>query len=56
METRKMSKTKLQIEIGKCVKQLEEFGMSHEDACIFVSTIMNLGIAYQEKFQSQKTK
>ncbi len=55
METRKMSKTKLQTEIGKYAKQIEEFGMSHEDACKFVSSIMNLGIAIQEKFQSDKT-
>lgn len=56
METRQMSKSKLQTEIGKCTKQIEELGMSHEDACKFVSSIMNLGIAIQEKLQMEKTK
>lgn len=52
METRKMSKNKLQVKIGKCCKKIEELGMNHEDACKFVSTIMNLGIAIQEKQKS----
>lgn len=49
-ETRKMSESKLQTEIGRCAKQLDELGMNHEEACNFVSTIMNLGIALQEKW------
>ena len=52
METRKMSKNKLQVEIGKCCKQIEELGMNHNDACNLVSSIMNLGIAIQEKQKS----
>ena len=52
METRKMSKKELQVEISKCRKEIEELGMNHEDACKFVSTIMNLGIAIQEKQKS----
>ena len=50
METREMSKHKLEAELVKCSKQLEELGMSHEEACGLVSSIMNLGIAIQEKF------
>lgn len=49
METREMSETKLLTNIGKCSKQIEALGMSHKDACELVSTIMNLGIAMQEK-------
>ena len=49
METREMSETRLTTNIGKCAKQIETLGMSHEDACKLVSTIMNLGIAMQEK-------
>ena len=49
METRKMSKNELTTEIGKCCKQIEELGMSHKEACELVSTIMNLGIASQER-------
>ena len=40
----------IQTEIGKCAKYLEdEFSMEHTNACEFVSRIMNLGIAFQEK-------
>lgn len=49
METRKMSTNELTTEIGKCCKQIEELGMNHKEACELVSTIMNLGIACQEK-------
>ena len=54
METRDMSKSKLQIEIGKRAKKLEELGMTHEEACGFVSDIMNLGIARREKMNEKK--
>ena len=53
METRDMSKSKLQSEIGKRAKKLEELGMTHEEACGFVSGIMNLGIAMQEKMNEK---
>ena len=49
METRNMSTNELTTEIGKCCKQIEELGMDHKEACELVSTIMNLGIACQEK-------
>lgn len=49
MEARKMTKGKLTAEIGKRAKVLEELGMNHVDACEFVSGVMNLGIAMQEK-------
>lgn len=49
-ETREMSESRLQTEIGKCAKRLDELGMDHEDACNLVSTIMNLGVALQEKW------
>ena len=48
MEAREMSKTKIEVELGKRVEKLEEFGMTHKTACEFVSGIMNLGIAAQE--------
>ena len=54
MEARKMSKNKLQVEIGKCCKKIEELGMTHKTACEFVSGIMNLGIAAQELQKEQK--
>ena len=54
METRDMSKTKIKVELGKRVKKLEDFGMTHEEACGFVSGIMNLGIAAQELQKERK--
>lgn len=56
MEAREMSKNKLKTEIGKCGKKLEELGMNHEEACEFVSSIMNLGIAIHEKDSIEKTE
>lgn len=55
METRKMSKKKIEVELGKRAKKLEELGMTHEDACRFISGIMNLGIAAQEKAPKKDT-
>ena len=55
MEARDMSKTKIEVELGKCVKKLEELGMTHKTACEFVSGIMNLGIASQEKLPLEDT-
>ena len=49
MEAREMSKTKIEVELGKRVKKLEELGMTHEEACEFLSGVMNLGIASQKK-------
>lgn len=54
MEARDMSKTKIEVELGKRVEKLEELGMFHEEACGFVSGIMNLGIAAQELQKEQK--
>lgn len=56
METREMSEDRLQMEIGKCAKQIESLGMEHEDVYALVSSIMNLGIAIHEKNQNRKSK
>lgn len=47
-EARKMNKEEIQIELGIRTKLLEKVGMAHDEACNFVSGIMNLGIAAQE--------
>lgn len=52
-ETRKMTKTSIEIELGEHVKKLEEFGMDHASACAFISSIMNLGIAAHEKVHNK---
>ena len=49
IEAREMSKKKIELELGKRAKKLEELGMTHEEACGFISGIMNLGIAVNEK-------
>ena len=54
-ETREMNKFKIQTEIGKCHRKIEELGMDHVEACEMVSTIMNLGIAIHEKVHDKKT-
>lgn len=54
MEARSMSSTRINVELGKRTKKLEELGMSHEEACEFVSEIMNLGIAAHELLNEKK--
>ncbi len=49
MEAREMSENRLTIELGKRSKKLEELGMNHEAACSFISSVMNIGIAFQER-------
>lgn len=53
MDARKMSRTKLEVELGKCAKQLEELGMDHIEACSLLSTVMNIGIVTQEKIHNK---
>lgn len=49
-EARLMTLRQLQVELGKCVSYLEnQIGMEHIDACEFVSGVINLGIATNEK-------
>lgn len=56
METREMSMTQINMKLGEYIKKLEEFGMDHVSACKFVSSIMNLGIAAQEKWNEANKK
>ena len=48
MDTRKMSKAKIQAKLGEYAKELEKLGMDHGSACALLSSVMNLGIAAQE--------
>lgn len=54
MDTRKMSKTKIETKLGEYAKKLEKLGMDHVSACEFLSSIMNLGIAAHEKVHNTK--
>lgn len=56
MDTRKMSKTKIETKLGEYAKELEKLGMDHVSACEFLSSVMNLGIAVHEKVHNTNKK
>lgn len=56
MDTRKMSKTKIETKLGEYAKELEALGMDHVSACDFLSSVMNLGIAAQERVHNTDQK
>lgn len=52
-----MSKRKLQTEIGKRVKYLkEQLGMGAEDAADFTASLLNLGVAMNDRLNDTKLK
>lgn len=53
-DTRKLTKVEIEAELGEKTKLLESLGMTHVEACEFVSDIMNLGIAAQEKISKKE--
>ena len=53
-DTRDMSIDEINHEVSNRMKFLEELGMKRIDSCGFVSSIMNLGIASQEKFNEKR--
>lgn len=55
-DTRKMSKTKIEVKLGEYAKDLEKLGMDHVSACEFLSSVMNLGIAAQERWRDKNQK
>lgn len=55
-ETRKMSKTKIEVKLGEYAKELENLGMDHVSACELLSSVMNLGIAAHEQRHNVKQK
>lgn len=55
-DTRDMSMDEINHELSNRMKFLEELGMERIDSCRFVSSIMNLGIASQEKWNEKKVK
>ena len=55
MDARKMSKGEIESQLKDATKVLENgLGIDHECACTFLSNVMNLGIASQEKFNQMK--
>ena len=55
-DTRDMSIDEINHELSNRMRFLEDLGMEHIDSCEFVSSIMNLGIASQEKWNEEKKK
>ena len=55
-DTRDMSIDEINHELSNRVRFLEDLGMERIDSCGFVSSIMNLGIASQEKLNEKKEK
>lgn len=55
-DTRDMSIDEINHELSNRTRFLEDLGMEHVDSCEFVSSIMNLGIASQEKWNEKKKK
>ena len=56
-EASKMSRVKLQTEIGKRSKYLrEELGMGREEAANFIAGLLNLGVSMHERFMKKKSK
>lgn len=54
--TRDMSIDDINNELINRMRFLEDLGMERIDSCGFVSSIMNLGIASQEKMNEKKKK
>lgn len=53
-DTRDMSIDKINHELSNRMRFLEDLGMGRIDSCGFVSSIMNLGIASQEKWNEKR--
>lgn len=53
MEAREMNTHEIEVSLGKHTSQLEKLGMEHADAYHFISTVMNLGAAFQEKWDEK---
>lgn len=46
-DAQNMSTKELETRLTKCREELESLGMEHDDACIFLSEVMNIGIGIQ---------
>ena len=53
-DARDMSIDEINHELSNRMRFLEDLGMQHIDSCGFVSSIMNLGIASQEKWNEKR--
>lgn len=56
MDAKRMTRNTLARRLARCCEELESIGMEHDDACSFVSEVMNIGIAIQEKGEKNSEK
>ena len=49
MDTKKMTETEIALELCNRIEELKKLGMDSVSAGAFVSSVMNLGIAAQER-------
>lgn len=54
LETREMSSGEINHELGKRMRFLEDLGMERIDSCEFVSSIVSLAVAGQEKLKEKE--
>ena len=53
-DTRDMSMDEINHELSNRMRFLEDLGMKRIDSCGFVSSVINLGIASQEKWNEKR--
>ena len=53
-DTRDMSIDEINHELSNRMRFLEDLGIEHIDSCGFISSVMNLGIASQEKWNEKR--
>ena len=51
-----MTRVDLEVRLCDCRDELEVMGMEHDDACRFLSEVMNIGFAIEDKVNAEKTK
>ena len=56
MDARRMTRNTLARRLARCCEELESIGMENNDACRFVSAVMNIGITIQEKGEKNSGK
>lgn len=54
-DAQNMSTKELEARLAKCREELELLGMEHDDACIFLSEAMNIGIQANQNWVNSQS-
>ena len=54
-DAQNMSTKELEARLTKCREELEPLGMEHDDACIFLSEAMNIGIQANQNWVNSQS-